>query len=226
MDKHILLKSQKNEIFELILSREFDPINFQWCEVQSERHRDLPTVPELRFVDSGFFFVFDTERDRHVARYSPGSERLVVEGAPATWMAQKNHFRTWLSFLKREIEQPDLWYEISKYQLPSDSDSTPADFNEPFTVNEFEQIERGLDQIKSHLLENFAESEEHVQFVEERLQYLTESAKRQGRKDWLHTCIGVIFTMATSLTLAPEEAQNIWLMIKSFVSGIVQFLPK
>jgi hypothetical protein len=61
--------------------------------------------------------------------------------------------------------------------------------------------------------------------IGEKLDYLLAAAKRQGRKDWLHTSIGVIFTLATALAFSPEQAKTIWNILKVALSGIIQLLP-
>ena len=56
------------------------------------------------------------------------------------------------------------------------------------------------------------------------LTHLVAAAKRQGRRDWLHTCIGVIVTIATAVGLAPNEVRAIWAIVKTSLSGIVPLI--
>jgi hypothetical protein len=75
------------------------------------------------------------------------------------------------------------------------------------------------------LQENLRPDEAQNQTINEKLDYLIDAAKRQGRKDWLHTCIGVFVGLAANLALQPDQANHMWHIIKSAISGIVHFLP-
>ena len=88
-----------------------------------------------------------------------------------------------------------------------------------------DQIVRGIDLIKTYLIAEIKIDSDQKKETNERLDYLIEAAKRQGRKDWIHTAIGVIFTLAVSLSLSPEQAKSIWGLLKSTMSGIIKFLP-
>ena len=151
---------------------------------------------------------------------------LLDKRYPGSWEYQRRYVREWLSYLRREIDQPDLWAEISKYRLPPESELGPDVPNEPFTAYQVEQILSGLNQVRAYLEEQGLATEEQKLFVNERLNYLEDAAKRQGRKDVIHTCIGVFFTIITALALAPEQAKTMWYLIRDAIAGIIQFLPR
>ena len=60
------------------------------------------------------------------------------------------------------------------------------------------------------------------------LKYLSESSKRQGRKDWFHTAIGVLFTIIIGLSLAPDQARELLRfatsVLKQIISGALKAL--
>jgi hypothetical protein len=225
MNQLILLKSQKNEILELIKEVGLDPFNFEWSVVSSSMTHELQ-VSMIDYVVSGFFYTFDIHKGVHYAIYSPGKEMLLDKQYPGSWEYQRQYFRDWLSYLRREIDQPDLWAEISKYQLPPESELGPDISNEPFTAYQVEKIVSGVNQVRAYLEEQGLASEEQKRFVNERLNYLADAAKRQGRKDWIYTSIGVLVTIATALALAPEQAKTLWYLIRDAIAGIIQFLPR
>lgn len=234
MNQLILLKSQKNEILELIKEVGLDPFNFEWSVVSSSMTHELQ-VSRIDYVVSGFFYTFDIHKGGPYAIYSPGKEMLLerqnsgssIPGSwDPSWKLQKRYFRNWLSYLRREIDQPDLWAEILKYPLPPGSELGPDISNEPFTAYQVEKILSGLNQVRAYLEEQGLASEEQKRFVNERLNYLADAAKRQGRKDWIYTCIGVLVTIATALALAPEKAKTLGYLIRDAIAGIIQFLPR
>nr|CBH38654.1 hypothetical protein BSM_21310 [uncultured archaeon] len=231
MNQLILLKSQKNEILKMIKKAKLNPINFKWSVVSSSMTPELQ-VSRIDYVGSGYFFKFDFEKggERH-AFCSPGDQRLIEHMLSehskwGSWAEDKSSFRDWLFYLNREIYQPDLWAEISKYQLPPESEVVPDISNEPFTTYQVEKILSGLNQVRAYLEEQRLGSEEQKRFVKERLNYLADAAKRQGRKDWVHTCIGVLVTITTALALSPEQAETLWYLIRDAMAGIILFLPR
>ncbi len=224
MNKQILLKSQKNEVFQLIKNAGLDPFNFAWQEETSKFDSSL--VDCLKYQQTGFFFKFDyRERQKHFSTISPGKETLVQDLYPGSWPYQLNNVAEWLSYLKREIEEPDLWQEMSKYQISSAIPIGADTENTPFTVYQFEKIEKAIQQIRSYVIETSQLEQSHRDLVDEKLDYLIGAAKRQGRTDWVHTCIGIIVTIAVAVSLSPEQVNDIWSILKEAVSGIIKLLP-
>jgi hypothetical protein len=228
MSEYPILRSQKNEILNLIKESELDPFNFIWRVGASKyTHTDsgVPVlVSRLSYDGTEYYFQFDFVKEQHYAIFSPGGEKLVEEQYPGSWISQLSSVWRWLTFLKREIEQPDLWAELAKYQLPPGEQISSGIGNEPFTAQQADQIIEGLRKVRAYLEAEFDFNEQQQKLVDEKLDYLMGAAKRQGRKDWLHTSIGVIFTLATALALSPEQAKTIWNILKVAVSGIIQLL--
>jgi hypothetical protein len=231
MPEYTLLRSQKNTILELVKQSELDPFNFGWSKELSKYTSTGAGIPvevsRLSYidVDTDFYFQFDFHKGEHYAIFSPGDNKLVMETYPGSWEGQLSYFRSWLTFLKREIQQPDLWVELAKYQLPPGEQISIEIANEPFTTQQVDQIAEGVEKIRKYLEVEFDLDTQQKALVNEKLKYLLEASKRQGRKDWLHTSIGVIFTIATGLALAPEQAKAIWNILKVAVSGIIQLIP-
>jgi len=224
----ILLKSQSNEVFNLVKESELDPFNFSWSEEDSKYTStkaglSVP-VSRLSYEDGCFYFQFDVHKGRHYAIFSPGSDKLFEEQYPGDWSGQLAYVRMWLRYLRREIEQADLWGELSKYQLPPGERLSNDIGNAPFSSGQVDAIAEGLGKVRFYLEAEFNLNEEQQKLVNEKLDYLLGAAKRQGRKDWLHTAIGVIFTLAIGLSCTPEQAKTLWNILKVAVSGIIQLL--
>jgi hypothetical protein len=228
MSEYTLLRSQKNEVLEAIKSSGLDPFNFKWSEEDSQYTREdeysFASVERLTYEDVTFYFQFDYYQEKRYVIFSPGRERCVEEQNPGAWVGQLSSVRSWLTYLKRELAQPDLWAELSKYQLPPGETLTADIGNEPFTVKEAEQLSEGIRKVRAYIETEFALNEDQHKLVNEKLDYLLEAAKRQGRKDWFHTSIGVIFTLASALAFSPEQTKNIWNILKGAISGIIYLL--
>ena len=221
MYEYSLLKSQRNQVLELIKSMGMDPFNFTWSTTDSCKEIET-SVPLLEYGDGEYYFQFDMWGDDKYSAYSPGQDGIDETKLPGDWDGQLNNVAIWLGCLKREVEEPDLWSDLEKYRIEEDKDVLSHVINEPFTANQAEQIQIGLLKVRSHLEQFTKDNKSQSDFVNSQLEYLADAAKRQGKRDWLHTSIGVIMTITTALALAPDEAKNIWNILKATIGGIVQ----
>lgn len=222
MYEYRLLKTQRNQVLELIQSFGMDPFNFTWKTTDSCKDEET-NVPLLEYGE--YYFQFDVWGDEKLSAYSPGHNSVDETEFPGDWDSQLKNVALWLGCLKHEVEEPDLWSELEKYQIEEDKDVLSHIINEPFTANQAEQIQIGLLKVRSYLEQYTKDNNSQFEFVNSQLDYLVDAAKRQGKRDWLHTSIGVIMTITTALALAPEEAKNIWNILKATIGGIVQ-LPQ
>ena len=156
--------------------------------------------------------------------YAPERYDLVGEMTVYSWLDAKKVFIKWLEYLKSEVLEPDLWENLSKYQVSVETEISEDVSNELFTEYQIDKITESLNQVKAFLHKNKLVSKEHNRFVEDNLSYLAEAAKRQGRKDWLYLCIGVITNIAINLVLNPEQTNTIWNIIKSSVASFIKLL--
>ena len=226
-EKLLLLKTQKNEIFEILQEEGLEPADFNWSEEESIHSADL-IVSRLTYRDTDFYYQFDFfGKDRyHTCEYSPGGEKKVQTAEPVDWHTQLRIAKIWASCLKKEIDAPDLWQELEKYQATF-SLALPTKFkllNEPIPAYEVEQIVKALDALKQEIKEQFKLTKEESEFVTRKLDYLADAAKRQGRLDWVHTCIGVLITIAMGLSMAPTEASKLWLLVKELLGKFMHLI--
>lgn len=230
MNPYGLLTSQKNELLEMINRSSLEPSQFEWAEVRSRRSpsvgRDEPVlVPILKVKGTEYFFVFEVEDGKPVALYSPGRDRVVQYELTRSWDNQESSFGDWLYCLTRELQQPDLWEQLSRYRLAGDETLTVADVNTQFTFPEVQQIHGGIENIRAYLSGNVEDYRHKQADVDEKLDYLIGAAKRQGRKDWFHTAVGVLCGISASLSLDPQKGKAMWELLKAAVEGMVRLLP-
>jgi hypothetical protein len=129
-----------------------------------------------------------------------------------TWPDLLKRLRRWLAEVKDDIETPDLWAELqSEREMLAAAPENVE--NVPFTAEERAELATQLREIKKYATRNHSLSENQVQALEARLEYLEEAAGRLGRLDWRNAAVGAMVTFAAEMIVAPEEARRILLMI-------------
>ena len=223
-----LMRSQKNEVLELIKATTLDPYNFNWSTEHStlSDESEMPLiVSKLSYNNSPFYFIFDLHKKKHYSFFSPGHDKLHDQQYPGNWDNQLYYVQKWLTYLEREVSQPDLWEELEKYRMSYDGKISSDSGNAPFTIPQFNQLVEGIENIRGYLLGEFKDSLKAEEMINQKLDYLVGASKRQGREDWFHTCIGVFVGIATALAMSPEQSKHIWSLLKDAVSGILRLLP-
>lgn len=223
MEDFLLRKSWKNDIFECVQEADLNPVLFRWTEEPTEDPGQSYTVSALEYLGSDAYFKFDRISDGgFFNRFSPGkyksSDRSLM---PLDWDGTLGEFREWLTYLKQE-NAPDLWEQMKEYAPNETFIGTAEISNAPFSYSETENIIESLDKLQAQIEKNFNLQGEQLAFVKRQIEYLKEGAKRQGKKDWVHTSIGVIATVAMGLALSPEKAKLLWDLVKSCFAGLLQ----
>jgi hypothetical protein len=234
MVRHSLLISQQNEVLKVLQQVGLEPANFSWVigEYRTPSKEILTrgltevvhTCPKLKYQNSPFYFQFELPDGRHCCLFSPGSETPVEHQCPSSWDRQRECVRLWARCLKREIEAPDLWQEMHKYQASVSLAIPEQLLNEPIPVYEAEQVADKLHQLADKIEELFQLTAAQNQFVRSKLNYLAEAAKRQRSADWVHTSIGVFVAIAMGLSLEPDRAKELWQLIENIVGPFIHLL--
>jgi len=228
MNEYTLMTSQRNEILEFIKQTSLDPFNFRWSEENSRLSEQnlLPLiVSKLSYDNSPYYFLFDLHKNQHYSFHSPGESKLHEQEYPGSWGGQIAYVKKWLKNLEREVNQPDLWDDLNRQKIAYDQKIHPEMTNEPFSVSQAEQIAEGIENIRKYLLEQFESDSDSRNLINEKLDYLINASKRQGRTDWFHTCLGVFTGIATALAMSPDQTKNMWALLKSAITGILRLLP-
>lgn len=222
-----MIKSQKNTILELITQANIEPFLFEWNQIKSSDNGGFSTkqVSILNFISSAYYFIFDFKNEHHHASYSPGDDREKEENTSITWEGQLKTFKYWLNLLKREITQPDLWENLAERHNLFKPDLNPETTNEPFTDFQSEKIIMGIENTRTYLLDEFKDIFEADKLINNKLNYLIENAKKQGKKDWFYTCIGVFVSISMALAMSPDQASHLWKLFKNVVAGMLKLLP-
>lgn len=114
------------------------------------------------------------------------------------WIPHIRKYFSYLEELAEERDTPDLWAELSSGK-PTDTVILP---NTLFTLVEQTKIEDTLNQFEKEIETRGILTEQQTKLLHEQVEYLVESSKRLGRKDWLAAAAGSLigFTLQAGLT--------------------------
>ncbi len=223
MQKKLILRTQANDVFNIIQELGLVPSDFEWQEHDSESSDgDYYKVSKLIHKPTGYNFIFDYDYDQHFAIRSPGKDSVVESRSTDYWSRQLGYASEWLQLLKREIDAPDLWGAIAQESELVEIAIANETSNTPFTNDEQKHLVSQIKEIENYSKASFNLSKEQLKFISLRLDYLKESAKRQGRRDWLHTVIGILVTIIVGVGLAPEQAGELF----RFAANILKHVLK
>lgn len=231
MDELSLLPSQKDEAFEIIVAYGFEPGDFKWtvelCSVDRNDH-----VDKIIHVPTRYYFTFDYGYDDfdnliRVSRLSPGKEHRHANASPKSWPNQLNNLSSWLTYLRREVDTPNYWEGIINGKTLSSSSVALETENDPFSETQKERITIAIERVKSDLTQLREKDDivdEQLDYAIGQLDYLVEALPRLGKRDWIHTAIGVLATFAAS-KIDVSTINQFWLYLQEAISGAIRFLP-
>jgi len=196
MQKNLVLRSQKNQIHQLIQETGLAPSEFSWSDIPSTHSPQL-LVSQLDHRPTSYYFLFDYLQEEHWTRFSPGKESLIETRYSGDWANQLHAVMGWLDCVKLETQAPDLWAMVEEErQLMLASTSTDID-NEPFSAQEQLRISTAVKELRSYIQATTTLTQSQLEFVSNRLNHLEEAASRLGRKDWITLAIGALTNVRT-----------------------------
>jgi hypothetical protein len=215
-----LMRSQKDDIYDLIVRDNLSPSQFEFSEVESKMvSNKVATI--LKFKQSDYFFTFETvahSNEPHYAIYSPGKYSYEETNYTRDWVTQFRKLQDWLIYLKREINTPNKWdrfiNDFSDIQFLSDIDTSK------FAIPEFEELKLKI----SFLKDSISESPlipTHIELFNSKLDYLLESAKTMNKFDWKSLFVGSIISIIIQLSVSPDNAKLIWGLIRKAFSNFL-----
>ncbi len=136
------------------------------------------------------------------------------------WSQVTGDFSTWLERIQKELAEPDPWLLLRQGNILLDEILLDKEVGESFDQNELRRLHEFIQTLRQFLISEVTPNAEQLRLIEERLRYLEESAKRQNKKDWAHTAIGIIVTIAVGLAMSPEQAHKLFTLTSEFVNTL------
>ena len=165
-------------------------------------------ISVLTHTPTGFEFVFDFDRARGIyyTSFRPGHDRPYGRSRGSNWRDTLIDVKTWAKYVAAEIEAPDLWAAIA--QEKALAASAASEENTPFTPEETSRLESAIDEIRRHLESVVEIQEGQAEYIKGQFEYLQGAIHRMGRRDWLHTAIGVLTTIV--MAIGADQAQDLF----------------
>lgn len=197
------------------------PGEFEWMEITSPRYSTNRTITVPKLVHfSGYYYIFDNYGRQFVSQGSPDVETVKSEDyvEHESWDQQAENFSDWLTYLRREVESPDLWSSVTQESEILNA-SNLGDLNTSFTREEKNYIREGIDEIKQYLL---TAHKLDPKLVESRLNYLAEASDRVGRKDWINLLLSVLVGIVVAAALPPETTREVFRFVGQVLHNVLQ----
>ena len=218
--KKLILKSQKNGVFNIMSILGLEPSMFEWLIVKSKFSNDQ--VSMVRHINSDHYFIFDFLEQKYFCSYSPGRNKPVVEAVPGTWeYLFDQYLPDWLRTVKQEIEIVDPWEEIEKYLPGSTVNLENESGNAQFTYDQVVHITEAVEKLKKEIANNFHLKGLEEKLVQQKLDYLIDRSKKLGKIDWKNLFLGTLMGLAANLAFNPEQAKTLWTLVRICFKGIV-----
>lgn len=193
MDDCRLLQSQKNEVVSTIIAAGLDPLVFRFEEQKAKEERGFvgPIVTiffnRLVHIPSKYGLLFGED----IVVYRPGAEAIEEVEKRLNWTGKVEAVERWLTYLKREINEPDLWASLAQERELLASEPMGA-VNAPFNAEEQSQIRRAIDEIRVYITSTYSLASEPLAKVNGKLDYLIDASTRIGRIDWKNIFVGAL----------------------------------
>ena len=216
-----LLKSQKNDVFDLIIQTGLSPLQFT-IEEDKDPMTILSDIEKTRItmVDTSYYFDLAIEQGKNMVRFSRGSDKLTdAWQINRSWDEKKKYISRWLQSLKRQLDLPDKWAEFLRSGQAIQWELTSSE-GERFSYQEVEEIIAAKERAKIKISELRLPLEQS-RLIEEKLDYITEKAKSLGKVDWKNIMIGTLVALVVQLALPPETASALWSIFKDAFQRVI-----
>lgn len=231
-----LATKAKNELFRLIEDKGLTPSLFSW------------RIEELGDAGYKYSQLYLTDTPDHRFNFLEG---YIVEFRPSfipdsiynkdnkdkgafkhclNWDGMKSYFSEWLNLLKillNKKPEQNLWeeYALKAQTYSSGTKIAPEESNEPFSYQDVKLIKETTEKVKSFISELPDVTEEQIVSSNEKLDYLVEQAKTQGKRNWFNIMVGVVTGIAVNLALNPKPVQTMFNFYKDALINVVYLLP-
>jgi hypothetical protein len=178
-----LLKTQKNELFDLISQVGLLPTLFHFKEYIFAG--DESYVTEINVEGTHYFFRLREDFGHNFTlNYSPALDAVEREMKRLSgWNEAITHFAWWLQSLKQEMETSDKWQEA--FQVAQQATLGADEIEDSrFTKEELTRIESAFADIRQQLTHHSSITEKELGAINSKLEYLLEEAKTRKKREW------------------------------------------
>lgn len=226
-----MLKKHKNGFIAVIENSGFQVSQFRTVEKEVDGSPGFI----LQFVNSPLAFLARTssqdyfEHDYRYVQFAPSFPKSDYEPSDS-WCSIEDvyeGFKLWLSehvenYLD-EIDIPDLWAQIESHNLFV-GDPLVNRTDKHFDKAEKERVVLAIEQFKKLLELEFKPTEEQLDTINDRLEYLVESVDRLNKVDWQGVAISTLISISIALSLDTQKGRELFNLFKSAFTSAVKFI--
>ncbi len=230
MEDQTLLPSRKNQLFKSIQENGLNPADFKWGDkdfsIYSVTGRQIGNYKcsVLKFKDLGFF-EFNNNGTHFKPKFSPGAYQRTtyIIDDYKDWDFAYNVFKKWLKIIQIEYGQPDLWAEFEKYKSTIGK-VVVEEINNNFSDDDVELIKVQLSSISESIKANFDLSSDKIGFIDNQIQYLVDSSRKQNIRNWRNLAIGTFMGIAANLAITSDKIPLYWQIIRDGFNSVRHLL--
>lgn len=129
------------------------------------------------------------------------------------------HVKTYLE----ELEETDLWEQLEgRVLFGSDpmSNRTSGQFSKP----EKERIQESLVNFKALIELEYAPTNEQLEVIQDRIDYLSDSVNRLNKTDWQGIAVSAIISISIALNLDTEKGKNLFSLFKQSFAAMLEYM--
>lgn len=216
-------KIYKNDIHRIIKEEmNLDPNRFS---IKEDTHEGRP-IATLSIIDTKMEFAFlnpENTWDAFMVSYTLFTPNFTK----TNWLPDNQKFSSYeeaktrlINWLKLQVKPfledndgVDLWntfqFETNIFQLAH----VRFGDNSAFSLDESTKIANSLDNLKQLIIERFNATEEQTEFINQRLDYLSEATNRLGKYDWSGLMISTFISIGINMGVDTETGRIFFQLI-------------
>lgn len=227
-----MLKRDKNKFLEAIKENGLEPSSFKHYE-KDDVEGEPAFIVQLK--NSPLFFMSRTDSSNylnHDSRYIEFSPKFTKSDyyPYSGWDnidGVLDVFNSWLEYHVKiyllELEETDLWAQLEgKVLFGSDpmSNRTSGQFSKP----EKQRIQESLANFKKLIEVEYAPTNEQLDVVQDRLDYLANSLDRLNKTDWQGVAVSTIISISIALSLDTEKGKGLFSLFKQSFAAMLEYM--
>jgi hypothetical protein len=221
-----LLPSQKASLYQVLISRDFNPLEF---DIVKTNHRHLGDGEAVELKKTEFYFAIYSHPGEYspakfLVTFSPGSQQISESQECHDWASVLRTFPNYLGVLRRELSVADPWDNAKKYADKLHAVPQTGDGNLPLSGREKDDVQKTLEEIKHLLLDHVKNDEKKRRYVADQFRMLHDAVTKFGKKDYLMLVYTAVIGMATTIGVPPGVGAQIWQMLNELLSHIPRLI--
>lgn len=156
------------------------------------------------------------------ADYFPsfGAGQTFDEKTVWSWSGVLKCLRKWIQRLEHEITQPDPWSVYTQGKVLGGDLPSGNIGSERISAEELRRVRNQTRLIREYVVKEAKPTKQQLDEINEKLDYMEESAQRLNKRDWANIAISTILNIVTSLAMDRLKAQGLFGLVAETIRFI------